>query len=98
MPTRSRFAFPNIGAFNPDESPIPYELVESGKVRIEVLDADMILIDDFWSEDMEYNDLGYPRVLTRSDGKMVAIFYYSTKNYLHHIHATIWDPNTNNGR
>lgn len=52
-----------------------------------------ILLDDFWSEDMELNDLGYPRVLTRSDGKMVAIFYYSTKEHLHHIHATIWDPN-----
>lgn len=52
-----------------------------------------ILIDEFWSEDMEYNDLGYPRVLTRSDGKMVAVFYYSTKENLHHIHATIWDPN-----
>lgn len=52
----------------------------------------MILLDDFWSEDMEYVDLGYPRVVTRSDGKMVAIFYYSTKEHLHHIHATIWDP------
>jgi len=51
-----------------------------------------ILIDEFWSEDMELNDLGYPRVLTRSDGKMVAVFYYSTREYLHHIHATIWDP------
>lgn len=51
-----------------------------------------ILIDEFWSEDMELNDLGYPRVLTRSDGKMVAVFYYSTREHLHHIHATIWDP------
>ena len=55
-------------------------------------DEPMILLDDFWSEDMEYIDLGYPRVVTRSDGKMVAIFYYSTKESLHHIHATIWDP------
>ena len=52
----------------------------------------LILIDEFWSEDMEYNDLGYPRVVSRSDGKMVAIYYYSTKEQLHHIHATIWDP------
>ena len=51
-----------------------------------------ILMDGFWSEDMELNDLGYPRVLARTDGKMVAIFYYSTKEHLHHIHATIWDP------
>jgi len=47
MPTRSRFVFPNTGAFNPDESAIPYELAEPGKVRIEVLDADMALIDEF---------------------------------------------------
>ncbi|MEZ5104788.1 MAG: sialidase family protein [Draconibacterium sp.] len=52
-----------------------------------------ILMDGFWSEDMELDDMGYPRVVTRSDGKMVAIFYYSTKEHLHHIHATIWDPN-----
>ena len=51
-----------------------------------------ILFDEFWSEDMEYADMGYPRVLARSDGKLVALFYYSTKAYLHHIHATIWDP------
>ncbi len=52
----------------------------------------LILFDGFWSEDMEYNDLGYPRVLRRGDGKLVAIFYYSTKDHPHHIHATIWDP------
>ena len=51
-----------------------------------------ILFDGFWSEDMEYSDMGYPRVLARSDGKMVAMFYYSTKEKLHYIHATIWDP------
>ena len=51
-----------------------------------------ILFDEFWSEDMEYADMGYPRVLARSDGKLVALFYYSTKDYLHHIHATVWDP------
>ncbi len=54
-----------------------------------------ILYDAFWSEDMELNDLGYPRVITRSDGKMVAIFYYSTKERQGQIHATIWDPKTN---
>ena len=51
-----------------------------------------ILFDAFWSEDMELDDLGYPRVVRRSDGKMVAIFYYSTRDHLHHIHATIWEP------
>ncbi len=51
-----------------------------------------ILRDDFWSEDMQTNDLGYPRLLRRSDGKMVALYYYSTKEALHGIQATIWDP------
>ena len=55
--------------------------------------APQILFDGFWSEDMELADMGYPRVLARSDGKMIAIYYYSTKEYLHHIHATIWNPN-----
>jgi hypothetical protein len=49
-------------------------------------------MDGFWSEDMELNDLGYCRLLARSDGKLVALFYYSTKEYLHHLHAAIWDP------
>jgi hypothetical protein len=51
-----------------------------------------VLRDDFWSEDMETNDLGYPRVLRRSDGRMVAVYYYSTKANPHGIFATIWDP------
>ena len=51
-----------------------------------------VLRDDFGSEDGETNDLGYPRIFCRSDGKMVALYYYSTLDNLHHIAATIWDP------
>ncbi|MBN8789821.1 MAG: exo-alpha-sialidase [Terrimonas sp.] len=51
-----------------------------------------ILMDGFWSEDMQLNDLGYPRVVCRSDGKMVAMYYYSTKENPHHLRATIWQP------
>lgn len=51
-----------------------------------------ILMEGFWSEDMELNDLGYPRVVCRKDGKMVAMYYYSTKEHLHHLRATIWQP------
>ena len=50
----------------------------------------VILRDDYWAEDME-PDLGYPRLLRRKDGKMIAIYYWSTKEHLHHIAATIWD-------
>jgi hypothetical protein len=51
-----------------------------------------ILMDGFWSEDMELNDLGYPRIVCRNDGKLVAMYYYSTKEHLHHLRATIWEP------
>jgi hypothetical protein len=51
-----------------------------------------IIMDGFWSEDMELNDLGYPRLLKRLDGKLVAIYYYSTKEHPHHLRATIWQP------
>jgi hypothetical protein len=50
-----------------------------------------ILRDDYGSEDMETCDLGYPRLLRRKDGRMVALYYWSTKDCLHHIAATIWD-------
>jgi hypothetical protein len=50
------------------------------------------LMEGFWSEDMEFNDLGYPRLVKRSDGRMTAIFYYSTKEQPHHLRAVIWNP------
>jgi len=50
-----------------------------------------ILRDGFASEDMETNDLGYPRLLRREDGKMAAFYYWSTTECLHHIAVTIWD-------
>lgn len=50
-----------------------------------------ILRDDYGSADMETIDLGYPRLLKRKDGKMIALYYWSTKDCLHHIAATIWD-------
>ncbi|MBE0654664.1 MAG: exo-alpha-sialidase [Bacteroidales bacterium] len=51
-----------------------------------------VIMDGFWSEDMELNDLGYPRLVALGDGKLVAIYYYSTKELLHHLRATSWKP------
>lgn len=51
-----------------------------------------ILMDGFWSEDMELNDLGYPRVVSLKNGSLVAMYYYSTGEHLHHIRASIWKP------
>ncbi len=42
-------------------------------------------------EDMK--DLGYPRLIQRPDGKLVAIYYWATQeNPEQHIAATIWEP------
>lgn len=49
-----------------------------------------VIMDGFWSKDKQLNDLGYPRVVCRKDGKMVALYYYSTKTHLHHLRASIW--------
>ena len=51
----------------------------------------LILRDGYGSVDMETIDLGYPQLLKRKDGKMIALYYWSTEDCLHHIAATIWD-------
>ncbi|HBG26548.1 MAG TPA: hypothetical protein DDX75_05590 [Phycisphaerales bacterium] len=41
-------------------------------------------------------DLGYTRNVQRTDGKVVTVYYYTTKeNERQHIAATIWDPSGN---
>jgi hypothetical protein len=38
-------------------------------------------------------DLGYPRLVQRPDGKLVAMYYWATKeNPEQHIAASIWQP------
>jgi Neuraminidase (sialidase) len=41
-------------------------------------------------------DLGYPRVVQRADGKIVALYYFMDKETgpERYIAATIWDPPT----
>lgn len=53
-----------------------------------------------WSEEIVRRDdgrtwdLGYPRMVQRSDGKLVTIYYYTTaQNPEQHIAATIWGSN-----
>jgi hypothetical protein len=52
-----------------------------------------------WSEEIVLRDdaatwdIGYPRMIQRSDGKIITLYYYSTAaNPEQHIAATIWDP------
>jgi hypothetical protein len=41
----------------------------------------------------DMKDLGYPRIVQSSDGKLVAFYYWATKeNPQQHIAATIWKP------
>jgi hypothetical protein len=38
-------------------------------------------------------DLGYPRLVQRADGRLVAMYYWATREQpCQHIAATIWDP------
>ena len=54
---------------------------------------EIILRNDFQVDKFDDNDFGYPRVLQRPDGKLVAIYYWATKqNPHHHIAGTIWNP------
>jgi hypothetical protein len=53
-----------------------------------------------WGEELHLRDdgrtydIGYTRSVQRTDGKIVTIYYYTTKiNREQHIAATIWDPN-----
>lgn len=51
-----------------------------------------VLRDDYASVQAD-QDLGYPRLLQRTDGRLVAMYYWATEARPHqHIAATIWDP------
>jgi hypothetical protein len=54
---------------------------------------EIILRDDFQVDKFGDNDFGYSRLVQRLDGKMVAIYYWATKERpQQHIAATIWEP------
>ena len=51
-----------------------------------------VLRDDYASVEADA-DLGYPRLVQRADGRLVAIYYWATRDRPHqHIAATIWQP------
>ena len=53
-----------------------------------------VLRDDYGSVEDD-QDLGYPRLVQRPDGHLVAIYYWATEDRPHqHIAATIWNPGT----
>ena len=54
---------------------------------------ELVLRSDFEPDRYGDSDLGYPRVLQRADGKLIALYYWATKDIPHqHITATTWRP------
>jgi len=54
---------------------------------------EIVLRDDFWTDEFGDADLGYPRMIQRKDGKIVTLYYWATDVLREqHIAATIWDP------
>jgi hypothetical protein len=53
---------------------------------------EFIIRDDFQSVD-DWADLGYPRLVQRPDGKLVAMYYWATADHPQQfIAGSIWDP------
>ena len=53
---------------------------------------EMVLRDDYDSGQPD-QDLGYPRLMQRSDGCLLTMYYWATaENPQQHIAVTIWDP------
>jgi hypothetical protein len=41
----------------------------------------------------DWSDFGYPQTVQRSDGKVVAIYYWASEDHpQQHLEATVWDP------
>jgi hypothetical protein len=56
-------------------------------------DEELVLRADFQPDSYDDPDLGYPRLVQRADGRLVAAYYWATPDQPHQfIAATIWDP------
>ena len=83
-PDETRFRFPEFGSFNPTNSSIPYDLAEPGNVRIQILDENMALVEDF---DMRYQVAGelrrfggpYWRRWSAQDGLYIFRLYLNSR-------------------
>ena len=52
-----------------------------------------IVIHDNYESDLDDQDFGYPRLVQRTDGMLVAIYYWASPEiHRQHIAATVWDP------
>lgn len=55
--------------------------------------GETVIRDDFQRDAHDDPDMGYPRVFQRADGKLMAMYYWATKERpRHHIAGTIWQP------
>lgn len=54
---------------------------------------EIIIRDDYWSDEHGDADLGYPRLVERKDGKVLTLYYWATETLKEQqIAVTIWDP------
>ncbi len=54
---------------------------------------EIVIRNDFAADSYGDSDFGYPRAIQRSDGKIVAVYYFATKEHKeHYIAASIFDP------
>ena len=54
---------------------------------------DIVLRDDFYRDQFNDPDLGYPQLVRRKDNKMMVCYYWATEErQQQHIAATIWTP------
>jgi hypothetical protein len=55
--------------------------------------SEVVLRNDYNTDAFGDADLGYPQLVQRPDGKLVAIYYWATARHTKlHIAATIWEP------
>ena len=53
---------------------------------------EFVIRDDYVDAD-DWTDMGYPRLLQRADGKLVALYYWASPDHpQHYIAASIWQP------
>ncbi len=54
---------------------------------------EFVLRDDYQTDAHGDMDLGYPRLVPNGDGRMVAIYYWATRErFEQHVAGTLWEP------
>jgi hypothetical protein len=55
-------------------------------------EKEFVIRDDYESLD-DWGDMGYPRLVQRPDGRLVAMYYWASPDHpQHYIAASVWTP------